>query len=126
MGHTGDTYQMWDPKTGGIHVSHDITCLNQMYYKEANDPMYAELNVNPVNVQADEEEESDSSSHLTVFDKNDVEDEEEIDTVDNEEAKDTDVEADADEDDINEEDTAVTRTQSGHAGNCPRRFATHL
>jgi hypothetical protein len=71
-----------------------------------------------VNVQADEEDKSASSSHFTAIDKNveeadkeNVEDEEENVNVDEEEEeKDTNVEADADVDDIHEAEPTVTRT----------------
>jgi hypothetical protein len=69
LGHTEDTYWMWDPKTGGIHELWDIIWLTQMYYKDTNDPTYVKLNVNLVSVQADEEDESASSSHSICFDQ---------------------------------------------------------
>jgi hypothetical protein len=31
--HSGDTYRMWDPKTGGIHVSRDVIWLRHLSYK---------------------------------------------------------------------------------------------
>jgi hypothetical protein len=155
LGHTGDTYRMWDPKTGGIHVSRDIIWLNQMYYKNANDPEYVELNVNPMNVQADEEDVAESSSHSTdddanveEADKDKVEaDKEEADKdeveADEEEADEDEVEADEEADEENvindidgepetnveadtEEEPVATRTRSGRAVNCPRRFLDEL
>ena len=30
--HTGDCYHMWDKSTSGVHVTHDVTWLRQMYF----------------------------------------------------------------------------------------------
>ena len=30
--HTGDCYCMWDKSTGGVHVTHDVTWLQRMYF----------------------------------------------------------------------------------------------
>ena len=31
--HDGDCYQMWDPVTGGIHDTRDITWMHRMYFE---------------------------------------------------------------------------------------------
>jgi hypothetical protein len=62
LGHTGDTYRMWDPKTGGIHVSRDVIWLQHMFYKVKDTANYVEVNVEPeqnkthMTVEADENE----------------------------------------------------------------------
>jgi hypothetical protein len=33
LGHSGDTYRMWNPVTDGIHQTRDVIWLQQMYYK---------------------------------------------------------------------------------------------
>ena len=32
-GHSGDTYEMWDPVTGGVHVTRDIIWLGRMFFE---------------------------------------------------------------------------------------------
>ena len=32
-GHADGVYRMWNPTTGGVHVSHDVVWLEQMYYQ---------------------------------------------------------------------------------------------
>jgi hypothetical protein len=34
LNHPRDTYRMWNPKTGGIHESHDVIWLKRMYYSK--------------------------------------------------------------------------------------------
>jgi hypothetical protein len=34
LDHPGDTYRMWDPNTGRVHTSRDVTWLNRMYYQK--------------------------------------------------------------------------------------------
>ena len=51
--HTGDTYEMWNPNTGMVHVTRDIRWLNRMYYK----PGETEVNEN-------ETQETGESIHL--------------------------------------------------------------
>jgi hypothetical protein len=144
LGHTGDTYRMWDPKTGGIHVSRDIIWLNQMYYKNPTDQEYVELHVNPLNVQADEEADEESSSHSTDNDADDdVNVEETVDQADEDEEKadedtvEEDEEIEENANDVNEDSETnveaddvdkpvVTRTRSGRAVNRPRRFLDEL
>jgi hypothetical protein len=112
-----------------------------MYYKNVNDPGFVELNVNLMNVQADEEDESESLSHSAEVeedeenvetadeenvaddkenvadDKENVADEENSVNDDNDEEKEANVEAEAEV----EEEPVVTRTV-----NCPRRFLEEL
>jgi hypothetical protein len=76
-GHSGDTYRMWDPKTGGVHLSRDVIWLRRMYYQpndENNDEpdaddddaptLRAEEGVAPAqqNQNANDEESSEESS----------------------------------------------------------------
>jgi hypothetical protein len=140
LSHTGDTYRMWDPKTGGIHVSRDVIWLNQMYYKNTNDQEYVKLNVNLLNVQADEEADEEnseeSSSHSTDDDINVDATVEQADEDEEKADKDTveeDEETEENANDVNEEpetiveaddvdEPVVTRTWSGCVVNRPRRF----
>jgi hypothetical protein len=116
----------------GIHVSRDIIWLNQMYYKTANDPEYVELNVNLMNVQADEEDSEESSSHSTDDDANVEQADKGKVEVDEEEADEENVINDVNEEPEpnveadNVEEPVVTRTRSGHAVNRPRRFLDEL
>lgn len=32
--HDSDTYEMWDPITGGIHVTRDVIWLKRMYHPD--------------------------------------------------------------------------------------------
>jgi archaellum component FlaD/FlaE len=103
--------------------------LNQMYYKNVNDPGFVELNVNLMNVQADEEDESESLSHSAEVE----EDEENVETADEENVADdkenvaddkenvADKEANVEAEAEVEEEPVVTRTV-----NCPRRFLEEL
>ena len=34
MEHAGDTYRMWDRKTGGVHETRDVTWLRRMYFSK--------------------------------------------------------------------------------------------
>eukprot|EP00980_Cylindrotheca_fusiformis_P029498 scaffold23492_cov240-Cylindrotheca_fusiformis.AAC.1 len=36
--HTGDTYEMWNPVTGRVHLSRDIRWLNRMFYSPRENP----------------------------------------------------------------------------------------
>jgi cytoskeletal protein RodZ len=73
---------MWDPKTGGIHVSRDVIWLQQMFYKAKNTANYVEVNVEPeqnktqMTVTADEDEESshESSDKSSESSENESED----------------------------------------------------
>jgi hypothetical protein len=49
MGHPDDTHIMWDPVTGGVHVTRDVIWLKRMYY---NEPVKADELV--INVPAGE------------------------------------------------------------------------
>ena len=35
-GHAGDCYEMWDPTTGGVHVTRDIVWLRKMHFNRLN------------------------------------------------------------------------------------------
>jgi hypothetical protein len=67
LGHTGDTYRMWDLKTGDTHVSPDVIWLQQMFYKAKNGANYVEVNVKPeqgnhTTIEADEDDKSSQES----------------------------------------------------------------
>jgi hypothetical protein len=36
LDHDGDRYRMWDPVTGGIHVTRDISWLKRMFYEKGH------------------------------------------------------------------------------------------
>jgi hypothetical protein len=62
--HSGNTYRMWDPKTGGIHLSRDVIWLRQMYYKP-NEAQAAYVEVDDATIieaeKRDPQEESSSN-----------------------------------------------------------------
>jgi hypothetical protein len=38
LGHSGDTYRMWNPDTDRVHQTRDVIWLQQMYYKPVEKP----------------------------------------------------------------------------------------
>jgi hypothetical protein len=69
LGHTGNTYRMWDPKTGGVHVSCDVIWLQQMFYKAKTGANYIQVNIESEQgihkaIEADEDE--DSSKEISL------------------------------------------------------------
>jgi hypothetical protein len=40
LGHSGDTYQMWNPVTNSLHQTRDVIWLQQMYYKPVEQQAY--------------------------------------------------------------------------------------
>jgi hypothetical protein len=38
LNHPGDTYRMYDPKSGGIHETRDVIWLRRMYYQKPLSP----------------------------------------------------------------------------------------
>jgi hypothetical protein len=67
LGHIGNTYRMWDTKTGSVHVSCDVIWLRQMFYKAKTSANYIEVTVEPEQgihkaIEADEDDESCAAS----------------------------------------------------------------
>jgi hypothetical protein len=127
LGHTGDTYRMWDPKTGGVHVSCNVIWLRQMFYKAKTGANYVEVNVEPEetihkNLEADEDASSSSeSSKSSESSESEVELEEETENV----HEDEDTPQDTPDEDQPDE-PQVTRTRSGRAVQQPRHFVEDI
>jgi hypothetical protein len=124
LGHTGDTYRMWDPKTGGVHVSHDVIWLRQMFYKAKTSTNYIEANTElaqgiHTTIEADEDEESSSTSS-----NESSEIEEENDIVNEDEDTPQDIPEDDQPDEP--EEPPVTRTRSGQTIQQPRHFVEDI
>jgi hypothetical protein len=124
LGHTGDTYRMWDPKTGGVHVSHDVIWLQQMFYKAKTGTNYVKVNVEPEQeihkaIEADEDEESSKESSNKSSKSNKIE--EETQSVNQEEDTPQDI-----QDDDQLEEPPVTRTRSRRTIQRPRLFVEDI
>ena len=91
--HAGDMYHMWDPNTNGIHETHDIIWLRQMYFEklkpthkviapvefDADDPngdKEADDNLDNFGVREGENEDDDANK-VTNMEQADMVDEEE-------------------------------------------------
>jgi hypothetical protein len=77
---------MWDPKTGGVHVSCDVIWLRQMFYKAKTGANYVEVNVKPEatihkTIEADEDAQSSSESSYKSSESSESEVEELQETV---------------------------------------------
>jgi hypothetical protein len=110
---------MWDPKTGGVHFSHDVIWLRQMFYKAKTATNYVEVNVEPEEmihktIEADEDAQSSSKSSNKSSESSESEveelDKQETDSVHEDEGTLQDTLGDNQPD-----DPPVTRKQSGCA-----------
>ena len=73
LGHSGDTYRMWDPKTGGVHVTRDVIWLRRMYYA----PSETQNNYVTIPATLEAEEGVAQNAHESSSESTDEEDEEE-------------------------------------------------
>jgi hypothetical protein len=123
LSHTGNTYRMWDLKTGGMHVSCDVIWLRQMFYKAKTGTNYVEVNAELAQgihktIEADEDEESSSTSSNKSSESSEIEEENDIVNEDEDTPQDI-----PDDDQLDElEEPPVTRTRSGWTIQQPRRL----
>jgi hypothetical protein len=124
--HTGDTYRMWDPKTG-MHVSRDVIWLQQMFYKAKNIANYVEVNVKPQQgihktIKADEDDDSSQERSDKSSESSEIESESES----------VNASKDTPEDNLDNnqpdkpQEPQITRTRSGRAIQQPRRFVKDI
>jgi Reverse transcriptase (RNA-dependent DNA polymerase) len=106
LGHSGDTYRMWDPKTGGVHVTRDVIWLRRMYYQsaETNNHYVTVDNENPMPLEAEEG----------------------AGQVQNESSDESSDESSSESESSSSSDESVVKTRSGRAVRAPKRLIDEI
>lgn len=132
--HTGDTYMMWNPTTGRVHITRDVTWLRRMFF--SSQAINAEVMTQDDAVPALPTGESgvDDSIYVPQDDVESSDDAKDSDHEDSDGDEDNDMPSSADSDSADEarkvtfadDDDEPIRTRSGRSVNPPKKYLDEI